>query len=396
MNSQLNFYALTSIQAGIYICVSSIMAGYILYEIAGFKGALLSLCFGSFILWGLGLVFAKLAIVSRKILIEIVTDYLGQEGAKVCGITFAISLIGWFAIQLEIMARSISTVYPFLPLLSIKIILGFFITTNVAKGMGWIARFAAVSVPFLILMMIYVLWCVHDPLMKIPEVSWNLNGVPIIIAFSLAGIIDAPTYFSASRTPKDAYIATTIVYLLILPFMAFIGFCLAFYTGINDFVLSIINIGGKSWRVLAILFIILAGWTTNNGNLYSASVCLAPNFSINYATRTYLLGIIGIIFASVGVLERFTEVLDVMSIPMAALGAALLGLFLKDHLTYCSLSSTERRLYLSFVGCGVLVGIFSQFKWISFLGYSFMDSFVTTLLVVFVYEGLKKWKHKLI
>jgi cytosine permease len=384
---KIGFFTLTSIQAGIYICVSAIMAGHILYRDVGFNGALTGILMGSFILWLLSLVFVKISVERPKVLIEIVQELFGERGAKICGLAMGISLVGWFAIQTEIMAVGINSVYSFIDKYLWIALFGAIVTLNVMKGMDLIGRLADFIVPILLIIMTIAAFRVYRPEVIIPDSNYSGTGIICIIAFSLAGVIDIPTYFCASKSAKDGYIATSIIYLLILPAMAGLGLIFACYSNQDDFVQGLLTLGTGSWQICVVAFILFAGWTTNNGNLYSASLAIKPLSSLKDNTRTFLLGIVGSTVAFTGLLENFIQALSIMGIVMAALGGAMISYFVSCNFKYKIPSFSKQYYYQAFIVFGTLLGAISEAGWLTISTFGFLDSFLYTSFFALFYEG---------
>ena len=392
---KLNWKELTSIQAGIYICVPAVMAGHFLCHSFGFKGSLLSIICGSLILWAVGLAFAKMSVYHKMVLVNLVKLYFGSNGAKIGGVAFAVSLMGWFALQMEMMTTSITTIFPQIDGWFINLILSVLITVNVLCGMDGMKKISNLSVPFLICMMAYIIYRIYDPLKSIGPSSWDFLGIPMVISFSIAGIVDAPTYFCNSRSLKDSYIATSIVYLLLLPFMAFVGVFIASYSIENNFISAIHSIGGSGWGIAVSLFIVLAGWTTNNGNLYSASIAIAPcSDSLSFEKRSVMLGVLGFLMTFFHGLENLENFLCAICIVVGALGAALFARFSFYRFVYNPLSIKEQQFYQILMVIATILGIFAQLKILTLTGFGFLDSFLITLSCGFIYEWRMKCQKK--
>lgn len=386
---KIGFFTLTAIQAGIYICMSSIMAGHMIYKDVGMKGAFLGVIFGSFLLWLLSMIFVKLSLQRPIPLIDITQEYFGNQGAKICGFAMAISLVGWFALQTEIIAKSIYYIMPQLPKEFWIVVLSALVIVNVIKGMNWIGRVADFSVPFLLLIMIIAAFKLYDPTALIPDSEWSGRGILLVMALSLAGVIDIPTYFCVAKGSKDAFAAVSVIYLILLPAMAFLGILFGWLSRAQDFVTGLLGLGGPFWQCCLIIFIILAGWTTNNGNLYSASIALKPCTSLTHNKRILLAGIAGGLAALSGVIDRFVEVLSGMSIVLASLGAAILICFCAAQLKYIKQAENVRRFYVISIVIGSVIGIVSQFTSLKLTQFGFMDSFIATSLGLIVYEGMR-------
>lgn len=332
-----NFFTLISIQTGIYVCVSAIMVGYILLTRFGLYAALVSLAVGSLFLWISALILARLSYLRKKVFIDLISDYFGKRGAQICGIAFSISLMGWFAIQLEMISQAMNNFAPQVPVFLGNIVFGILITWNVLRGIKSIGRLADFSMPFLIGTMILIFMRSYhtDIDLNIHAAAiqdyYYLGSISFVIAASIGGVIDTPTYFCESKSQKDSYIAVTLVYLIILPLITIFGMFLGLFTGKGDFVQAIMSLGGSTWQLVMLCFLFFAGWTTNNGNLYSASLAMAPCFQLSYKTRTLLLGFMGICLASLQIVEHFVEAVSVISIMIGSLGASLLVRFVSTR-----------------------------------------------------------------
>ena len=250
------------------------MTGHFLTQSFGLKGALVGLIIGFCLLLLLSLTFVKMAFHYKKVLIELVQFYFGTPGAQLCGLAFVISLMGWFALQMEVMTTSLIQSISYAPVEIVTLLFTLLIISNVLFGTNGLKIIAQISIPFLLIVMGYTAYLGYEPSHVLPVSHWKGAGIPLVIAFSITGIIDSPTYFCTSKTLKDAYIATSLVYLLLLPFMAGLGVIIALYHAENNLVLAIHSLLGRSWGLLATIVIVLSGWTTNNGNLYLSSMAL--------------------------------------------------------------------------------------------------------------------------
>lgn len=143
-----NWATLTSIQAGIYVCASALMTGVVLMKSYGLLTALASLVVGSIITWVLSMVFVHMGVSTRQPLIELINHALGRFGTLVSGVAFGISLVGWFAIQLNLMSHVLEVFLPMVSPLILKGALGAVFTLTVFRGMRSIAVIADFSTPF--------------------------------------------------------------------------------------------------------------------------------------------------------------------------------------------------------------------------------------------------------
>lgn len=373
-------------QTGVYLCISAIMSGHVLYSSYGFLGFWIGLIIGSIILFLCAAVFIEITMLHRKVLIEIVELYFGKTGAKFAGFSLGISLLGWFSIQHGIKADGLLMFFPNIPKNFLVIAMGTLMTLSVMKGMGYMSKFSNVTIPFVILIMIIAMSKVYKTGVPIPAMKANFTGIGFVISCALAGVIDIPTFFKDAATKKDAHTANAIVFLVILPFMAIVGGAFAFFGGATEFVPMLLSIGGPYWKIFCLLFILFAGWTTNNGNLYSATIAMEPCIKAGYAKRTAILGVIGTAIGCLPLGTSFEEILSITSITLAPLGGAIMARFLSKSMKYVELSNKEKARYICLMLIGTAIGIISHIGVIKIFGYGFIDGFLFVFISALIME----------
>jgi purine-cytosine permease-like protein len=143
-----------------------------------------------------------------------------------------------------------------------------------------------------------------------------------------------PTYFRHAKSVKDSHIAAIVLFAVVLPLLEGIGV----YLGLSSSgsILQVLTGGGGFlWTVWVALFLILAGWTTNNTNLYSAGVnsfALLPKLS--RGSRTAWIGCIGTIISCFDLTLHFETVLNLMGIGIGAMGGVLLVSYILKNTTF--------------------------------------------------------------
>src|SRR5689334_4893361 len=102
--SRQDWWQLSSIQLGGIICLPVFMIGQTLSQTYGFTSAVASILLGNAILLFLGLAAAKMSHEKRKTTMENAVDFFGERGVAFFALSLSLSLLGWFAIQLNMMA----------------------------------------------------------------------------------------------------------------------------------------------------------------------------------------------------------------------------------------------------------------------------------------------------
>jgi purine-cytosine permease-like protein len=390
-SKMLNWLSLTVIYAGFHICVSAIMVGYLIWKKVNFA-SLSSLMIASCASWILAMGFARLGVQQRKVFSQLAVVQLGSIGAKICGFSFAVALSGWFAIQLNLMSETLCEMFPMLEYRAVNVLLGVGITLLILKEIVGIKKVAAASVPVLILALIYILYKTsQEAVSTLSTATFSKNAmpdwtcVPLIIAFSIVGVIDTPTYASKCIDEKNAYLGISIIYLVLLPCIAFVGILLAIHNPHQDVVASIMHLEGGWWPLFALIFLIFAGLTTNNGNLYSGIKALEP-FSWSYSHRVWLLGGLGTSISLFPIMEHLSDFLSSIVILNASLGGTILGRFLGKGLKFSPTTLFDKRFYLTITALGAMAGIAGQMGIFSLSGYGFLDGFLCAFVFSVAYE----------
>src|SRR5690606_16011268 len=100
-------------------------------------------------------------------------------------------------------------------------------------------------------------------------------AISIVAGSFMVGAVISPDIARYARRPLDAVLAAILGFQVGFVIVVFIGSILAQATGQADLVQIMLALG---WGVLAFLVLILAQWTTNDNNLYSAALAFSVVF----------------------------------------------------------------------------------------------------------------------
>lgn len=364
MSNQQNWWQLSSIQIGGVICLPVILVGQTISQSYGFTSAVFSILIGNAILLFLGLISAKMSHESRKTTIDNALEYFGEKGVSFFALTMGVTLLGWFAIQLNMMSLSVLDLLAIeasrsIWLLFLNIFLGILITVVALYGLRALNILADLSLPLLIATLGYALFTVEEKA-PLQEPAFSLGGVSLVIAIFIAGIIDLPTYFRHARSSKDGMISILIIFGLALPLLEIVGVYLA--SGyVEGSILDVLKRNnGVLWNLWIALFLILAGWTTNNLNLYSAVVCLESLLK-KQTTRncTLLAGGVGTFLSCFNLLNHLELALDLMGVLVASMGIVIITRYLIVQFNGPPISPNDERWHLVAWILGIAVGFYS-------------------------------------
>ena len=364
---QQNWLQLLCIQAGGAICLPIIMLGQVLAQSYGLWAALGMIACGNAFLLVYALFTSKMAVCERKSTIELVVGLFGRYGSALFGAIFLVSMVGWFAIQINVVTESLSQYLFFSPIV-LNLLLGALMTVVSCCGIRGLQVLSQLSAPLLIATLAIALYFTTGSL-QVEAHPFSFGGISLVIAAAIGGAIDIPTYWRHAKSRSDGTIAAVLLFGVALPLIESVGVYLGFHASSTNLLATLTQQGGLGWELWVVGFLVLAGWTSNNTNLYSAGInsfSLLPKLS--FVRRTLLIGAFGTMLSCMNLLQHFSMALDVMGILIASMGAVMIvSYFLKSN-----------RVYIP-CGIGVVIGLMSLAGF-SLTGAPVVDAFLSAAI----------------
>jgi cytosine permease len=381
-NKCLSFSDLVNIEVGGAICLPILMVGHKLVQAIGFAGSLGAVLLGNLVLFCLAVVAAKMSIARRKKTPENARDYLGGAGVKVlAGVLFTAKCC-WFALQLNLMSLTfIQLLDPYLSsahFYSVNIICGILIMAITMIGIEGVSRFSSLCLPFMICTLVYSLIGADSSAIQLQPIVFSTEALAIVIGAPITAVIDMPTYFSQSRSGKDSIRAVCAMFLVALPVIEGVGVYLASCSPSDNFLAVFTQGNGALWNLWISLFILLAAWTTNTTNLYSATVCLDSLVkNKSHYIRCIITTAIAVGISLLNILEHFSLFLNVLVVVVGSLGAVILSAYcLQGDVTS---ARTQKGNLLGGIA-GIAIGLSSVFHMFSLSGVAIVDAFCFSFL----------------
>jgi len=309
------------------------------------------------------------------------------KGGKLFAIVMMLSMTGWFAVQLDMMRLSLQD---FLQTFAIDIapfwinaILGTLIVVPLISGIKGVSWLANASMPILVITLAYALYSTERRTESPPDINISYwEAVSLIIAVEIAAIADLPTFFQHARSRRDAIISIVVLFGCVVPLIEGIGLYLSYHVN-GGSILDIFKAGhGYLWSLWIALFLLLAGWTTNNTNLYSAVVnagSLFPRW--NFSTKILLIGGLGTLLAYFDPLQHLEIGLNIIGIGIGSMGAVIFSCYLKER--YLN-KYTQPSWGLAAWITGSAVGLCSHLQYIKFTEIPTLDAFLMASCLTFV------------
>lgn len=157
-----------------------------------------------------------------------------------------------------------------------------------------------------------------------PPGCGSVNAAITMLVGALA--VGATTTADTTRYAKSAThtsIACGLAYLLTNGFMLLGGVLMAVTAGSGDLLVTMVALG---LGVPALLILLLGQWTTNDDNLYSASLGVTGSFPLLSKPRVVLvLGMIGTTIAAVGAANWFIPFLVLLGVGIPPVGGVIIA-----------------------------------------------------------------------
>lgn len=386
-----NWRQLAAIQIGALLCLPMLLVGYELAHLHGAGLAVSSILFGNLLLVAIALVGTIMSFHYKVTTAELGAAFFGAKGKILFTLILVATMSSWFAVQVQVMSGDLSQVLAggngsewleraLRPLLAAAIVI------VGLTGLKGITKVADLCIPLMLGTLACALYCAvgeGESLSRLSSltIGFSPGGISLVMAASIAAVVDLSTFFRHAATRRDGIIAALLIFGVATPLVEVAGVSLYLLTEAPQITEALRSVPHPWWDVWILFFMLLAGWTVCNANLYSAAMNFATTLPSMSPKSSFLIaGAIAIALSCFDLLAHFAIVLDVMGVAMASMGAALLASYLCRR--YC-------RHRQSLVGwcsgliAGVSVMVFSR----GISGSPSLDAFlvagvVTTALLV--------------
>lgn len=338
-----------------------------------------ALLVGSVIILIIGAIMGSIGANSRMSSYLLVRVAFGDKGASLVNIAFAISLLGWFGVNINLFADAVSRLALDLfdlelPSLALAVFASLCMTITTIIGFKAINILATLMVPvlaivtFLLAKSALTTQSFGEILALDPVESITTGqGISAIVGAIIIGAIILPdiTRFVRhwSGAVYTALIAYLIVQLAVMGAAATAG-AVSGKTDILDIMLDL-NLG-----MGAFLIVIGSSWVLNSLNLYSAILGTKATFPKLHSTGLALgLGAVGVIAALMNLLDNFIPFLIFLSdifVPVA--GVIIVDALLLRRKSYHIETLTANRAFnwpgLLAWGLGATIALLISNNWL--------------------------------
>jgi len=330
-----------AVGAMVAFSLPTFITGLEIYHASTAKNTLLALILGSALIFMIGAVMGVIGAKTRMSSYLLVRLAFGDKGASVVNVAFAISLLGWFGVNINLFADALANIVNDvfqiqLSELSLAIVGSFCMTLTTIIGFSAINRLASLLVPVLFVVTILLastalkdnsiieLWTVN----KVATMSLG-EGISAVVGAIIVGAIILPdiTRFVKhwSGAIYTALIAYIVVQLLVMAAASMAGAA----TGKVDILEIMLDMG---LGIGASIIVITGSWVLNSLNLYSAVLSSKATFpKLNSKLVTIVLGLVGIVVALMNILDSFITFIFYLSIIFIPVAGIIISDFLLIH-----------------------------------------------------------------
>jgi cytosine permease len=227
-----------------------------------------------------------------------------------------------------------------------------------------------------VITLVYALFMPGETVVRQDSHLIEFGGISLVIATAIAAVIDLPTYFRHARSAKDGLISVVLIFAIAIPAIELVGVYLATYRG-GESVIDILKGTNPLWNFWIAFFIVLAGWTTNNTNLYSGVISLEFIWpSSSSCMRTWAVGVAGTLLACCNLLDHLELILDLVGIGIGSMGAVVIISYMFITKDVKCLSTIHQRYHLGAWGLGAALGTSSIVGLFSVTSIAVLDAFL--------------------
>jgi len=306
-NLKQSWFTLSCLQLSGALSLPVIMIGYYIGQHYSFQQSLQQIMLGNSILFLLSLFYQRVINQKKMLTIEFARHLFGPTGTLICAAGMALSLIGWSAIQMQLIQAASGHTYLVGLLFALLI---YFLT---CKDLAYLALANKILLPIVGLCLGYLLIFTPTAVpsnLEIKAEPFKL-GLMMVITAGSGLVFDLPTFYRHAATPKAALLSLTIIFLISLPLIETLGIYLAtHYPQNNSWIQSLLN----SINLPSLFFLILSGLLGTCLNLYSATMVVNRILGFSYKKTLFFCCFISALLSQLNLEKQFSFFLEIINL----------------------------------------------------------------------------------
>jgi len=317
----------------------------------------------------------------------------GTRGSMLLNLAFAVSLVGWFGVNLNLFGQALSRLMPALigysgPEWPVELVAGLVMTGTTLVGLKAINRLSYVIVPVLILVcgLMFVRTLGHGDIGGIlrlaPATGMSFgDAVSAVVGGVIVGAVIMPDTCRFIGPARGAVWTSVLTYFITNGLVMLIGGLAALALHRDDMLELMLAMGLGAG---AFAIVIGSSWLLNALNLYSAALSVdAALPSLPRAWTTLFCGALGTLAAFLGLLEHFLSFLFYLSIVFVPVASIIvLDCFLLRPADYLGpaeppVRAVEPAALLAWAA-GAAFAVLGSMGWVRLTGIAALDAMLVS------------------
>jgi len=366
LDKRRSLIAVALVLIGAPICVAALFGGAALAKGQTFQQGVFSVALGGAILSVIAGLIGTIGVRTGLSTSLLVQRTFGLHGGGFVSIVLALTLVGWYGVQVGFFGKTMQALWPGG---------GIFTSETVASYWGGILMFSTayfgfrglsilsnIAVPLVAALCIWGVARVAgqvDILAYTPPEHMSLaEGTTLVVGAFAVGAVVLPDITRYAKGVWQTWVITVLGFLIAEAFVQLSGMVTSMATGSADLIGAMIALG---MSVPALLVLILGQWTTNDNNMYSASLAISGALpKLRKDIVVLVCGLVATICGAHGLADGLIPFLLWLGVLIPPIG----GVLIADHLVMggkCTLGlPTESVRWTSLISwaIGALVGGF--------------------------------------
>ena len=302
------------VTAGFCIAMSGLFTGSAMAAGLTFQQALIAAILGNTILTIYG-TFLGIAGAREGVSTSMLARHsFGRQGSKLVSLVLALTMLGWFSVQVGFFGTTIHAMFPSGGFLTNAKVSGFWggilMLLTAYYGYKGLSLLSKIVIPLIFVTSIIGIaaavnqsggWSALSII--VPEARIGIStGIVIAVGSFAAGASAQADITRYAKSAKSAVIATIFGYLGANLFVIMAGFITTLATGAGDLPNAMLMLG---LGIPALIVLIGAQWTTNDNNLYTASLGLANILKVKKSVIVLVTGVLATLVGVAGLADYF-------------------------------------------------------------------------------------------
>lgn len=261
----------------------------------------------------------------------------GKIGAKFISILMAITLFGWFGVTITMFAQAINSLFVEQFMLdfgitSWSILGGILMVSTAILGFKGLDKLSIIAVPLIFILLILANYfsLTIKPIEEVISSVGN-NSISFGVAISMlvggwmVGATIMPDITRYGKSTKDAILGAFLCFVPGLLLIIALSTIPALALGKTDIIDIMTSFG---WPIISTIILLMAAWSSNDNNLYSASLSIASIFpKVKKWKITLIAGLIGTSLSILGIMGQFITFLILLGVFIPPVA----GVYISDY-----------------------------------------------------------------